>query len=97
LRSLSGFRYLCHQLAYLVCGRIFLIAGKLDESLGSYQENPAKSMGKQGEEFDSVESKKLAELFIKNLEKLVKYQTAEKVSIPGWTYDSLIYYVAGYS
>jgi hypothetical protein len=45
-------------------------------------------MGKQGEEFDSVESKKLAELFIRNLEKLVKYQTAEKVSIPGWTYDS---------
>jgi hypothetical protein len=48
---LSGFRYLCQQLAYLVFSRQFLIASKIGESLGSYQEYPAKSVGKQGEEF----------------------------------------------
>jgi hypothetical protein len=32
-RTLSGFRYLCQQLAYLVFCRIFLIASKIGESL----------------------------------------------------------------
>ena len=35
IRTLSGFRYLCQQLAYLVLVRIFLIASKIGESLGS--------------------------------------------------------------
>jgi hypothetical protein len=34
-----------------VLSRIFLIAGKIGESLGSYQEYSAKSMGKQVGEF----------------------------------------------
>ena len=38
-------------IAYLVLGRIFLIASKIGESRGSKQEYPAKSVGKQGEEF----------------------------------------------
>jgi hypothetical protein len=42
---------MCQQLACLVICRIFLIAGKMVEALGSYQEYPAKSVGKQGEEF----------------------------------------------
>jgi hypothetical protein len=50
-RTLSGFCYLCQQLAYLVFSRIFLIACKIGELLGNYQEYPAKSVGKQGEEF----------------------------------------------
>jgi hypothetical protein len=36
--------------AYLVLGKIFMIARKIGESLRSYQEYPAKSVGKQGEE-----------------------------------------------
>jgi hypothetical protein len=51
LRTLSGFCYLCQQLAYLVDSRIFLMNSKIGESLRSYQEYPAKSVGKQGEEF----------------------------------------------
>jgi hypothetical protein len=47
IRTLSGFRYLCQQLAYLVLSRIFLIASKIGELLGRYQEYPAKSVGKQ--------------------------------------------------
>jgi hypothetical protein len=50
IRTLSGFSYLCQQLAYLVFSRIYLIASKIGESLGSYQEYPAKSVGKQEEE-----------------------------------------------
>jgi hypothetical protein len=38
IRTLSGFRYLCQQLAYLVISRIFLIASKIGRLLGSYQE-----------------------------------------------------------
>jgi hypothetical protein len=34
-----------------VFSRIFLIASKIGESLGSYQEYPAKLVGKQREEF----------------------------------------------
>jgi hypothetical protein len=51
IRTLSGFRYLCQQLAYLVHSRIFLIASQIDESLGSYQDYSAKLVGKQGGEF----------------------------------------------
>jgi hypothetical protein len=47
-RTLSGFRYLCQQLVYTVLSRIFLIASKIGELLRSYQEYPAKSVGKQG-------------------------------------------------
>jgi hypothetical protein len=39
------------QLAYLVFCGIFLIASKIGELLGSYQEYPAKLTGKLGEEF----------------------------------------------
>jgi hypothetical protein len=49
-KSLVGVRYLCQQIGYLVASRIFLIAMEIGESLGSYQEYPAKSVGKQGEE-----------------------------------------------
>jgi hypothetical protein len=51
IRTLSGFRYLRQQLAYLVLSRIFLIASQIDESLESYQDYSAKSVGKQGGEF----------------------------------------------
>jgi hypothetical protein len=51
IKTLSGFRYLCQQLALKVLGRIFLMASKIYESLRCYQEYPAKSVGKQGEEF----------------------------------------------
>jgi hypothetical protein len=47
---LSGFCYLCQQLACLVFSRIFLIASEIGELLESYQEYPAKSVGKQGDE-----------------------------------------------
>jgi uncharacterized membrane protein len=49
-KSLVGFRYLYQQLAYSVVSGIFLIASKIGELLGSYQEYPAKSVGKQVEE-----------------------------------------------
>jgi hypothetical protein len=42
---------MCQQLVNLVISKIFLIASKIDESLGSYQEYPTLSVGKQGEEF----------------------------------------------
>jgi hypothetical protein len=73
IRTLSGFYYLFQQLAYLVFRRMFLTASTIGELLGSYQEYPAKSEGKQEEEFltDSGNSKKLAGLFIRNLVKLV--------------------------
>jgi hypothetical protein len=51
IRNLSGFRYLCQQLAYLVLSRIFIIASKIDESLGSYQEYPSIALGKQAGKF----------------------------------------------
>jgi hypothetical protein len=51
IRTLSGFRYLCQQLAYLVLSRIFPIASQMDDSLESYQDYSAKSVGKQGGEF----------------------------------------------
>jgi hypothetical protein len=51
IQTLSGFRYLCQQLAYLVLSRIFPIASQIDESLESYQDYSAKSVGKQGGEF----------------------------------------------
>jgi hypothetical protein len=35
--SLAGLFYLCHQHTYLVVSRIFLIASKIGELLGSYQ------------------------------------------------------------
>jgi hypothetical protein len=38
------------KLTYLVLSRIYLIAGKIGKSLGSYQEYSAKSVSKQGEE-----------------------------------------------
>jgi hypothetical protein len=50
-RNLSAFRYLCQQLVYQVLSGIFWIASKNGELLWSYQQYPAKSMGKQGEEF----------------------------------------------
>jgi hypothetical protein len=50
IRTLSGFLYLCQQLAYLVLSRIFLIASKIGELLRSCQKYP-QSVGKQGEEF----------------------------------------------
>jgi hypothetical protein len=51
IRTLSGFRYLCQQPAYLVLSRIFLIASQIDELLKSYQDYSAKLVGKQGGEF----------------------------------------------
>jgi hypothetical protein len=51
IRTLSGFLYLCQQLAFYVLSRIFLIASKIGELLGSYREYSAKSTGKQGGEF----------------------------------------------
>jgi hypothetical protein len=51
IRTLSGFHYLCQELAYLVLSRIFPIASQIDESLESYQDYAAKSVGKQGGEF----------------------------------------------
>jgi hypothetical protein len=51
IRTLSVFRYLCQQLAYLELSNIFLIASKIGESLRRYQEYPAKTVGKQGEKF----------------------------------------------
>jgi hypothetical protein len=45
----SGFHYLCQQLAYLELSRILLIGIIIVELLGSYQEYPAMSLGKQGE------------------------------------------------
>jgi hypothetical protein len=51
IRTLSRFYYLCQQLAYIVLSRIFQIADKINELIGSYQEYPAKSVGKQEEEF----------------------------------------------
>jgi hypothetical protein len=51
LITLSGFRYLCQELAYLVLSRIFPIASQIDELLESYQDYAAKSVGKQGGEF----------------------------------------------
>jgi hypothetical protein len=51
IRTLSGFRYLCQKLAYLVLSRIFLIASQINELLESYQDYSAKSVGKQGGEF----------------------------------------------
>jgi hypothetical protein len=52
INTFSGFDYLCQQLAYLVLSNIFLIARQIVKFLGSYQEYPAKSEGKQnGEEF----------------------------------------------
>jgi hypothetical protein len=42
---------MCQQLAYLVLGRIFLIASKIGEFFGSCPKYPAKSVGKQGGEF----------------------------------------------
>jgi hypothetical protein len=51
IKTLSGFRYLCQQLAYLVLSRVFLIASTIGEFLESYQEYPAKSVGKQEGEF----------------------------------------------
>jgi hypothetical protein len=51
IRTLSTCFYMCQQLAYLVLNRIFLQAGKIGELLRIYQEYPAKSVGKQGEEF----------------------------------------------
>jgi hypothetical protein len=54
------------QLAYVVLGRIFLISRKIIvELLGSYQENPEKSVVKKEEKIpDSGASKKFAELSI---------------------------------
>jgi hypothetical protein len=76
IRTLAGFCYLCQQLAYLLVSRIFLVAGKIGESLRSYQEYPDKSVGKQGGEIpDYGASKKLAGLFIRNLVKLVNLAT----------------------
>jgi hypothetical protein len=49
--TLSRFCYLSQQLAYLVISRIFLIATKFGESLGSCQEYFAKSVGRQRREF----------------------------------------------
>jgi hypothetical protein len=64
------FCYLCKQLAYLVCGRIFMTSSEIGELLGSYQEYPAKFVGKQGEQFlKSGVSKKIAGFFIRNLAK----------------------------
>jgi hypothetical protein len=61
----------------VLCG-IFLIASQIGKLLRSYQEYPAKSVGKQakGRISDSGASKKLAGFFIWNLVKLVN-------SIPG--------------
>jgi hypothetical protein len=42
-------RYLFQQLVYLVDNKIFLIASKIGESLESYQEYAAKTVGKQKE------------------------------------------------
>jgi magnesium-transporting ATPase (P-type) len=50
-RTLSGFRYPCQQLAFLVLSRIFLIDIKIGLLLGSYQNYSAKLVGKQGGEF----------------------------------------------
>jgi hypothetical protein len=55
IRNLSGYRYLCQQLAYLVLCRIFLKDSKIGLLLKSYQKYPAKSVGKLGEEFLIVE------------------------------------------
>jgi hypothetical protein len=55
--------------AYLVLSRIFLIAGKIGESLWSYQEYSAESVDKQGEEFlIAAQEIKLPGFFIKNLQ-----------------------------
>jgi hypothetical protein len=51
IRTLSGLGYLSQQLANKVLSGIFLIASKIGELLWSYQECPAKSVGKQREEF----------------------------------------------
>jgi hypothetical protein len=48
IRTLSGFCYLCQQLAYLVDSRIFLIASKIIKLHGSYSEYPEKSVDKKG-------------------------------------------------
>jgi hypothetical protein len=53
--------------------RIFLLAIEIRESLRSYQEYPAKSVGKQGEEFlKPVHVKSLQDSFIRNLFQLVQ-------------------------
>jgi hypothetical protein len=51
IRTLSGFCYLCQQLAHLVLSRIFMIASQIGESRLSYQQYPVKSLSKQGGEF----------------------------------------------
>jgi hypothetical protein len=58
----------------LVLSRIFLIATKIGELLGSYLEYPIKSVGKIGEEFmiSAQAGKKLSGFFINNL---VKFMT----------------------
>jgi hypothetical protein len=47
----KGICYPCQQLAYLGLCRIFLIARNIGDKLRSYQEYPAKLVGKQGKEF----------------------------------------------
>jgi hypothetical protein len=51
IRTLSGFCYLCQQLTYYVYSRICMIAIKMMNHSGSYQEYPSKSLVKQGGEF----------------------------------------------
>jgi hypothetical protein len=51
IKTLSGFRHVCQQLAYFAFNRIFLIASKILKLFGSYQEYSAKSVGKQGKAF----------------------------------------------
>jgi hypothetical protein len=51
IKSLSEFRYLFQQLAYLVHSRIFPINNKISELLMNYHKNLAKSVVKHKEVF----------------------------------------------
>jgi hypothetical protein len=66
IRTLSGFCYLCQQLAYLVLRRIFMIASQIGELLGSYQKYLAKWASKGRVIHYSGKGKKLAVFCIKN-------------------------------
>jgi hypothetical protein len=74
LRTLSGFCYLCQKLAYLVLRKIFLIARKIVESLRSYQEYPAKSVGKQGEEFPIAALVKVSRILYQDFRKIGEFR-----------------------
>jgi hypothetical protein len=55
---------MCQQLAYLELSRIFLIASKIGESLGSNYEYPSKSIGKQGRAQRETETETNPDLFL---------------------------------